>query len=182
MNVGVMTWASRQICKIRGCACAGNAWKGFPPQIVSELDMHHGTCMTHMPWCMPGSLTGGFLLSRWRGKRSLHPRCMRNPQYYVSGKRPMEAVQHHWPLWGESIAHRSQNLSSKCRVVGDLGGLDSLVVSFYWYGKSRTYKDSCSLSFKDSEAVTTYFMHVAWDSAKHNKNKCLFIIPYSSPL
>ena len=51
--------------------------------------MHHGTCVTHVPWCMPGSLTSGFLWSRWRlgrGKRSRHSRRMRNPQFYVSGK------------------------------------------------------------------------------------------------
>ena len=30
---------------------------------------------------------GRFLLSRWRGKRSRHSRRMRNPQFYVSGKR-----------------------------------------------------------------------------------------------
>ena len=32
---------------------------------------------------MPGSLIGGFLLSRWRGKCSRHSRRMRNPQFYV---------------------------------------------------------------------------------------------------
>ena len=42
-------WASYQIRKIAGCACAGNE--------VSDPDMHHGTCVTHVPWCMPGSLT-----------------------------------------------------------------------------------------------------------------------------
>ena len=43
----------------------------FPCQPrVSSPDMHHGTCVTHVPWCMPGSLTSGFLWSRWRGKRS----------------------------------------------------------------------------------------------------------------
>ena len=31
--------------------------------------MHHGTCVTHVPCCIPGSLTSGFLWSRWRGKR-----------------------------------------------------------------------------------------------------------------
>ena len=36
---------------------------------------------------MPG--TSGFLWSRWRGKRSRHSRRMRNPQFYVSGKRPI---------------------------------------------------------------------------------------------
>ena len=39
-----------------------------PPQRVSDPDMHHGTCVTHVPWCMPGSLTSGFLWSRCRGK------------------------------------------------------------------------------------------------------------------
>ena len=41
----------------------------FSPQPrVSDPDMHHGTCVTHVPWCMPGSLTSSFLWSRWRGK------------------------------------------------------------------------------------------------------------------
>ena len=47
----------------------------------------HGTCVTHVHWCMPGSLTNGFLWSRWRGNRSRHFRPMRNPQVHVSGKR-----------------------------------------------------------------------------------------------
>ena len=28
-------------------------------QIVSDPGMHHGTCVTHVPWCMSGSLTRG---------------------------------------------------------------------------------------------------------------------------
>ena len=27
--------------------------------LVSDPDMHHGACMTHVPWCMSGSLTRG---------------------------------------------------------------------------------------------------------------------------
>ena len=61
-----------------------------PPSRVSDPDMHHGTCMTHVPWCVPGSLTSCFLWSRWRWKRFRHSRRMHNPQFYVSGKRPME--------------------------------------------------------------------------------------------
>ena len=60
-----------------------------PPPRVYDPDMHHGTCVTQVPWCMPGSLTRGFLWSRWWGKRSRHSRCMRNLHFYVSGKRPM---------------------------------------------------------------------------------------------
>ena len=41
---------------------------------------------------MPWSLTSGFLWNRWRGKRSRHSRRMRNPQFYVSGKRPIKHV------------------------------------------------------------------------------------------
>ena len=65
-----------------------------PPPRVSDLDMHHGTCVMHVPWCMLGSLTSGFLRSRWRGKRSRHSRCMRNPQFCVSGKRPTDEWLH----------------------------------------------------------------------------------------
>ena len=80
-----LLWASCQLRKIAGCACAENAGNVFPPPWVSDPDRHHGTCVMRMP----GSLTSGFILSRWRGKCSRHYRRMRNPQYYVSGKRPM---------------------------------------------------------------------------------------------
>ena len=34
----------------------------FSPSLrVSDPDMHHGMCVTHIPRCMPGSLTNGFL-------------------------------------------------------------------------------------------------------------------------
>ena len=67
-------------------------WGTFSPsQRVSDPDMHHGTCVTHVLWCMPRSQTSGFLpLESVAGKRSRHPRCMHNPQFYVSGKRPMD--------------------------------------------------------------------------------------------
>ena len=61
----------------------------FPPPRISDPDMHHGTCVTHMPWCMPGSLTSSLFWSRWRGKRSRHSRRMRNSQFGISGKRSM---------------------------------------------------------------------------------------------
>ena len=39
-----------------------------PPPRVSDPDMHHGTCVTHVPGCMPGSLTTSFIWSRRQGK------------------------------------------------------------------------------------------------------------------
>ena len=96
----------------------------FPrsPQ-VSDPDMHHGTCVTHVPWCMPELLTSGFLWSSWRGKRSRHSRRMRNPQFHVSGKRPIGQITHnaqfcnrnvhtcvhfcykmvHWGIWSYAL-------------------------------------------------------------------------------
>ena len=61
-------WASCQIRKIAGAH--GPVMPGtFPPSSqVSDPDMHHGTCVTHVPWCMPGSLTSGFLWNWRRGE------------------------------------------------------------------------------------------------------------------
>ena len=76
-------WTFCQIRKIAGWTCAVMPGTFSPPSRVSDPDMHHGTCVTHVPWCMPGSLISGFLWSRWRWKRS---RRMHNAQFYVSGK------------------------------------------------------------------------------------------------
>ena len=77
-----------------------------PPLWVNDPGMHRGRCVTHLPWCMPGSLTSVF---RWWGKRSLHSRSMCNPQFGVSGKRPMmksrpgRALSITGPLWGRPV-------------------------------------------------------------------------------
>ena len=47
------------------------------------------THVKHVRWCIPGSITSGFLWSRWRVKRSRHYRHMRNQQFYIFGKRPL---------------------------------------------------------------------------------------------
>ena len=65
--------------KLRVAHAPGMPEKFSPFLWVSDPDMHHGTCVTHV-----------FLWSQWRGKRPRHSRGMRNPQLYVSGKRPMD--------------------------------------------------------------------------------------------
>ena len=82
-------WAYCQIHNIVGCACVGSAGGVSPPPRVSDPDMHHGACVTHVAWCMPGLLTTSLIWSWSRGKRSRHSRRMRNPQFHLSGKRPM---------------------------------------------------------------------------------------------
>ena len=91
--VQVVAWGSYQIRKIAGSHEPGMPGTVSPPPRVSNPDMQHGTCVTHVPWCMPGSLTSRFLWSRRWGKRSRHSRPMRNTQFCVSGKRPMSPVR-----------------------------------------------------------------------------------------
>ena len=76
--------------KLRVVQAPGMPGTFSPSTRVRDSNMHHGTCVTHVPWCMPGSLTTGFLWNRWQGKRSWHSRRMRNPQFYVSVKRPID--------------------------------------------------------------------------------------------
>ena len=60
-----------------------------PPPRLRDPDLNHGKCVRHVPWCMPGPLSSGFLWSRWRGKRSRHLQRMHNLQFYVSVRRPV---------------------------------------------------------------------------------------------
>ena len=99
---GYMAWASCQIRNIAVAHAPGMPATFSPPPRVKDHDMHHGTCVTHVPWCMPGSLTIGFLWSQWRRKRSQLFRRMRNSPFYVSGKRPMDMPVAIWchPILG----------------------------------------------------------------------------------
>ena len=78
-------WASYQIRKIAGCACAGNAGNVLPARrlqrkpLVCDPVMRDARAVMHV----------GIANPRWRGKRSRHTWRMRNPQVSVSGKRPM---------------------------------------------------------------------------------------------
>ena len=93
-----MAWASYQIRKIAGCACTGNAGNILPRHrfqkkpLVSDPGMHHGTCVTHVPWCMSGSLTCG------DGETFPAFPAHAHPQFCVSGKRPMalHCLQQSW--------------------------------------------------------------------------------------
>ena len=82
--------------KLRVAHAPGMLGMFSPPPRVRDPDMHHGTCVTHVSWCMPGSLINGLLRSRWRGKRSRHSRRMRNSDFYLSGsphQQPLASYQ-----------------------------------------------------------------------------------------
>ena len=82
-----------------GCTCARNAGNVFPATDFignrwlsgsrhASRHVRHARVLMHVgianPW--------------WRGKHSRHSWCMRNPQFYVSGKRPMGHM-----LWVKSL-------------------------------------------------------------------------------
>ena len=45
--------------KLRVAHVPGMPGTSSPPPRVSDPDKDHGTCVTHVPWCMPVSLTSG---------------------------------------------------------------------------------------------------------------------------
>ena len=87
-NQGLLT----RYIKLQVAHAPGMPGTFSPPPRVSDPDMHRDKCVRHVPRSMPGSLTGGFLWGWCRGNHSRHSRRMRNPQFYVSGKWPMECV------------------------------------------------------------------------------------------
>ena len=79
----IASWASHQMRKIAGCACAGNARNVFPATDFKENRwLVIPACITARDVCRNRSPTVA-------GKLSRHCRCMCNPQFYVSGKWPM---------------------------------------------------------------------------------------------
>ena len=77
-------WASYPIRKIGGCACSGNV---FPTTYFKgNRKLAIPACITARAWCTYRNDAGISNPRRW-GKRSRHSRRMRNPQFYVFGKR-----------------------------------------------------------------------------------------------
>ena len=127
----IISWASYQIRKIARAHAPGMPGTFSPSPQVSDPDMHHGTCDTHVPWCMSGSLTSGFLWNRRRGKTLR----MRNMQFNVSGKRPMVAYMYGtvtcrikmWPKLGMFV----RNGNVQCVSRGSLAHTHFFISSLY---------------------------------------------------
>ena len=96
-----MPWASYQIRKIAGVHAPGIPERFPRHRWLSDPDMHHGTYVTHVPWCMPGSLTSSFIWSRRCGETFPAFLAHAQPTFYVSGKRPMETLSaQYWTFVG----------------------------------------------------------------------------------
>ena len=85
----VRPWASCQIQKIVGCACAGDAGNAFlsttSKETTSYWTRHASWHVRHARAVMHVRIDN----PRCREKRSRHSRRMRNPCFYVSDKRPI---------------------------------------------------------------------------------------------
>ena len=131
-----IVWASWQIRTIAGCACVGNARNFFPATdwklLVSDPNKHHDACVKHVPW---------FILA---GKTFRHSRCMRNPQFYVSGRRSVLPIIFYnfgaegeteipkgtgsvpWQLHPESVLRNYENANIYClRLKNDIPNLSN---------------------------------------------------------
>ena len=104
-------WASYQICKITdGLRMRREFRKRLVRHrlqrkpLVSDSGMHHATCVTHVPWCMWDRYLAVAGKRFWHSRDS---RRMRNPQFCVSGRRPMVkksliSDRLHW-TWGSRL-------------------------------------------------------------------------------
>ena len=81
--------ASYQICKIAGCACAGNAGNVYPAPTSKETASWRSRHASQHVRRARAVMHVGIAKSRWRGKRFRHSLRMRSLQFYVSGKRPI---------------------------------------------------------------------------------------------
>ena len=107
---------SYQIRKLAVCACAGNAGNVF-----SATDFKRN-CGLEIPACITARASHTCRAAcrdrqlAVRGKRSQHSRRMRNPQFYVSRKRPMGWLPRFSPtthVWDQSPATRTTQVSFK---------------------------------------------------------------------
>ena len=81
--------------------------------LVSDTGMHHDTYVTHVSWCMSGSLNLG------GGKRSLHSRRMRNPQFTYLTRGPFRGIiDLPWACGKKTLSHRSHCCFLSLRATG----------------------------------------------------------------
>ena len=57
--------------KLRVAQAPGMPGTFPPPPRVSDPSMHHGTWVTHVPWCMPESVTSGFFCGWQFGRENV---------------------------------------------------------------------------------------------------------------
>ena len=67
----------------------------YGPPTSKEIDSYWSRNVSRHVRHVRAVMHVGIANTRWRGKRSRHSRRMHNPQFYVSGKRPMDMIIWH---------------------------------------------------------------------------------------
>ena len=107
-------WASYQIRKIAGCACAGKAGNVFlrrrlqRKSLVNDHGMHHGRAMVY----------AGIAYPRWRGKRSRHSRRMRTRNFTYLERGPCKKLWEFskiiaYPRWRGKRSRHSRRMRTR---------------------------------------------------------------------
>ena len=84
-----------------------------PPLRVSDPDMHHGTCVTHVPRCMPGSLTSGFVWSRCRESVPSIPGACATRSFAYLARGPLLFLM----LCQSALTYNLPTIKYHCRVI-----------------------------------------------------------------
>ena len=140
-------WASCQIRKIAGAHAPGMPGTFSPSPHVSDPDMHHGTCVTHVPWCMPGSLTSGFIWNWRRGKTfpafpaHAQPAILR---IWKEAHGKTTRYSNYIYLWTCIMLLHSTKVYMPSLVAANLPFPDKMILLFFIY--RQTYSISAALS------------------------------------
>ena len=149
----VFPWASYQIRKIAGCACAGNAGKVLSRHrlqrkpIVSDPGMHHGTCDAHVPWCMLESLNRG----GGENAPGIPGACAAHSFTYLS-RGPSAVITQYWDGRGSWNHSLMKTMTNSC-CISNVTTVDGVTIQFQWNydgrfiydGKTRYWKGPISL-------------------------------------
>ena len=148
-----------------------------PPKRVSDPDMHHGTCKTHVPWCISGSLTSGILWSRWWENAPVIPGPCANHYFAYLVRDPWGCCfQMQWSrkysIW--SIIARTNEMMNNspkhqdcykyilvqydCFVIGYFICSIPCFVCSWFFPQQKNYTDICKCS-KIVTAFRTMFRH-----------------------
>ena len=127
--------------------------------VVSDPSMHHGTCVTHVPWCMLVSLTrgGGENIPDIPGACATRnfTYLVRGPWYWSVLWIPFRATSSRWPLmlWvnqlyvsaKSSAVNKEKQNNSKQKRVYNYGIYCITVVSKRWWRKLTNWNISITL-------------------------------------
>ena len=163
--------------KLRVAHALGMPGTFSPSARRSDLDMHHGTCVTQVPWCMPGSLTSGFLWSWWwENVPGIPCACAtRNFTYLVRGQWFITApwikrvdVLTHWHLENFNFLSFKWGIFKLILVTGGLGG------SWLFAPRLR------SLGLSDNESTLAQVMAWCHQATSHYPSQrwSRFMSPY----